>query len=63
MSPETKERRDELEQAIFELRDHRGDMEEEAYFERLEALLVPFAELYQSLDAGLADSEQDTSFQ
>ncbi len=50
MSPEIKQRRDELEQAIFELRDHRDDMKEEAYFERLEALLIPFAELYQSLD-------------
>ncbi len=50
MSPEIKQRRDELEQAIFELRDHREDMDEEAYFERLEALLIPFAELYQSLE-------------
>ena len=51
MSPEIKKRRDELEQAIFELRDHRGDMNEKAYFERLEALLIPFAELYQSVDS------------
>ena len=51
MSPEIKQRRDELEQAIFELRDHRDDMEEGAYFERLEALLIPFAELYESLEA------------
>ena len=50
MSPEIKQRRDELEQAIFELRDHRDDMDEAAYFERLEALLIPFAELYAELD-------------
>jgi DNA-binding protein H-NS len=50
MSPEIKQRRDELEQAIFELRDHRNDMDEAAYFERLEALLIPFAELYAELD-------------
>ena len=68
MSPEIKQRRDELEQAIFELRDHRDDMDEAAYFERLEALLIPFAELYAELDQAsesedAASSETDSSFQ
>jgi hypothetical protein len=55
MSPEIKQQRDVLEQAIFELRDHREDMDGEAYYKRLEALLIPFAELYQSLDPHQAE--------
>lgn len=58
MSPEIKQRRDKLEQAIFELRDHRDDMDEAAYFERLEALLIPFAELYAEL--GQAPETEDS---
>ena len=58
MSPEIKQQRDLIEQAIFELRDHREDMGEEAYYERLEALLIPFAELYQSLDPHHAETNK-----
>ena len=58
MSPEIKQQRDVLEQAIFELRDHREDMDEEAYYKRLEALLIPFAELYQSLDPYQAENNK-----
>jgi hypothetical protein len=49
MSPEMKRRRDAMERSVFELRDRRETMDESSYFEKLEALLVPIAELYAQI--------------
>ena len=44
--------RDELEIAIFELRDRKGELPEEEYFAELEALLLELAELYEEAEKG-----------
>ena len=50
LSPEMKKERDALEQAVFELRDRRESIPMKDYLDQLEALLLPLARLYQSID-------------
>ena len=45
-----KKERDALEQAVFELRDRRESIPMKDYLDQLEALLLPLARLYQSID-------------
>jgi hypothetical protein len=57
--------RDELELAVFQLRELKTDLPEEEYFARLESLLVQLAEVYEqaeSVESGIrsADSETDS---
>jgi hypothetical protein len=49
LSDEARARRDELEHAIEKLRGQKADMDEEAYFNRLEVFLLTLAEVYQIL--------------
>ena len=51
MPVETRTRRDELEQAIAQLRQAKPDMPEETYFERLERLMLDLARLYRHVEA------------
>jgi hypothetical protein len=50
MPVDVRNRRDELERRIAELREEKGKLEEDAYYERLEPLLIELARLYESLD-------------
>jgi len=50
LSLEMKKERDALEQAVFELRDRRASIPMKEYLDQLEALLLPLARLYQSVD-------------
>jgi hypothetical protein len=59
LSPEQRLRRDELEVAVFELRDRKADMEEGEYFAALEKLLVELAELYEA--AAKSESAAESS--
>ncbi len=47
LSPELKQKRDSLELAVFKLRDEKPTLPETQYYQRLEALLVELAELYE----------------
>jgi hypothetical protein len=49
--PETRRRRDELELAIAALRDEKAHLGDDAYYGRLEPLLVELARLYRALPA------------
>lgn len=51
LSPEVRRRRDDLEVAVFQLRDRRAEMAEDVYFAELEKLLVQLAELYERAGA------------
>ncbi|QDV32783.1 hypothetical protein [Tautonia plasticadhaerens] len=57
MPAEVRARRDELEAEIADLRDRKAELGEDAYYERLEPLLVELARLYRSL--GSPDAEDD----
>ncbi len=50
MSPEVRQRRDELERQIFQLREEKAQFKEDEYYGRLEPLLVEMAELYEKID-------------
>ncbi len=47
MSPAIRARRDELERAIARLRESKGKMSADAYYQQLETLLIEMAKLYQ----------------
>lgn len=49
MPAEARARRDELEAEVAALRDRKSDLGEDAYFDRLEPLLIELARLYRSL--------------
>jgi len=53
--PDLRKRRDELELAVFQLRDRKANLPEETYFAQLENLLVELAELYEQADAAKPD--------
>lgn len=48
--PEVRERRDEIERAIADLRDRKADLEEDEYYAMLEPLALELAKLYRALD-------------
>ena len=50
LSPEIRQRRDALEAELFALREKKGTMEEEAYFQELEKLARELAQLYHADD-------------
>lgn len=50
MPPETRARRDELEQQIEALRQQKAKLAEDEYYAQLEPLLIEFARLYRSLE-------------
>ncbi len=58
LSDELRERRDELERQLAQLRQQKEEMSEEDYLKRLEEILVPLARLYQSADKP-ADPAED----
>lgn len=61
---ELRPRRDELELAVIQLRELKGDLPEDEYFTRLESLLVQLAEIYEqaeSVDFEPRNSADDTS--
>jgi len=47
LAPDIRRQRDELEVAIFQLRDRKAELAEDVYFTELEKLLVQLAELYE----------------
>lgn len=47
MSAEDRLRRDQLELAVFQLRERKSDYDEQAYLQELESRLIPLAELYE----------------
>ncbi len=55
LSPEQRQRRDELEARLEELRGQKDAMSEDDYLQKLEELLVPLAELYETVDRPTAD--------
>ncbi|PQO28968.1 hypothetical protein C5Y97_24135 [Blastopirellula marina] len=57
LSDELLSRRDELERQLAQLRQHKGDLSEEDYLKRLEEILVPLAQLYESADTTEKPSE------
>lgn len=48
MTPETRAKRDELEIAVFKLHDDKPSMPEKEYYQKLEALMLQLAKLYES---------------
>jgi hypothetical protein len=52
--PELRKRRDELELAVFALRDTKAELAEDEYYRRLERLLVELAEVYAQAEADSA---------
>lgn len=50
MSAEARARRDELELAVHDLRQRKGELDETEYYDRLEPLLVDLARLYEESD-------------
>jgi hypothetical protein len=52
LSPEQREKRDDLERQVVELRRSKEDLEEAGYYTKLEALLLELARLYDSVKAG-----------
>lgn len=50
LPPEARARRDELERGIAELRQRKGKMPEDEYYDRLEPLLVELSRLYEQFD-------------
>lgn len=53
--------RDELELAVFQLRELKADLPEEEYFARLEELLVRLAEVYEQAEGGKSEVRSPTS--
>ena len=51
LSPETRTRRDELELTLARLRDTKGNLDSEEYYQRLEQLLLELAKLYSTTNA------------
>jgi hypothetical protein len=49
LSPEQRARRNELERSVKALRRKKGEMEEDAYYEKLERLLIELAEIYEAV--------------
>jgi hypothetical protein len=49
LSPEQRARRNELERSVKALRRKKGEMEEDAYYEKLEPLLIELAEIYEAV--------------
>lgn len=58
MPREVRQRRDELELQLAELRDHKTELGDDAYYSQLEPLLVELARLYASLNKPAAPVEQ-----
>jgi hypothetical protein len=52
MPVESRQRRDQLELSIAALRDQKGKLKEDEYYERLEKLMVELARLYRDLPGG-----------
>jgi hypothetical protein len=50
--PEVRARRDQIEQAIAALRDEKDQLAEDAYYDRLETLMLELARLYRDLETG-----------
>jgi hypothetical protein len=48
LSPAARERRDELEKKLSELRSRKETMQEDEYYRQLEGILVEIARLYQN---------------
>ncbi len=51
MPPQLLAERDELEMAVFRLREHRSDFRQDQYYSELEQLLIPLATLYEQAEA------------
>lgn len=51
MPPHLRRKRDQLELAVIRLRDRKAELPKDAYYQQLEALLVPLAELYQQAES------------
>ena len=50
LTEELRRQRDERERQLAELRQHKGELSEEDYLKRLEEILIPLAQLYESAD-------------